>query len=87
VAPQFTLGNASRNPVRGPDYRNLDLALVKRTALGSGRTTVELRVEAFNLTYTPPSGAPAGVLGAAGFGTIASAGDPRVVQLGVKVIF
>jgi len=27
------------------------------------------------------------VLGAPGFGSITSAGDPRVVQLGLKVIF
>ena len=87
VAPQFTLGNGSRNPVRGPGYRNVDLALIKRTPLGRGRTTLELRVEAFNLTNTPPLGAPNGVLGAPGFGSITSAGDPRVVQLGLKVIF
>jgi len=87
VAPQFTLGNSSRNPVRGPGYRNIDLALVKRTPLGSGRTSLELRVEAFNLTNTPPLGAPNGVLGSPGFGSITTAGDPRVIQLGVKVIF
>jgi hypothetical protein len=87
VAPQFTLGNASRNPVRGPGYQNLDLALVKRTPIGSGRTTLELRLEAFNLTNTPPLGAPNGVLGAPGFGSITTAGDPRVLQLGLKVIF
>ena len=87
MAPQFTLGDSSRNPVRGPGYRNLDLALIKRTPIGSGRTTLELRVEAFNLTNTPPLGAPNGVLGSPGFGSITSAGDPRVVQLGLKVIF
>jgi hypothetical protein len=48
---------------------------------------LELRVEAFNLTNTPPLGVPNGVLGSPGFGSITSAGDPRVVQLGVKVIF
>src|SRR5262249_37496977 len=25
IAPQFTLGSASRNPVRGPHYRNVDM--------------------------------------------------------------
>jgi hypothetical protein len=87
VAPQFTLGDSSRNPVRGPGYKSIDLALVKRTPLGSGPTTLEFRVEAFNLTNTPPLGAPNGVLGAPGFGSITSAGDPRVIQLGFKVIF
>ncbi len=87
VAPQFTLGDSSRNPVRGPGYRNVDVALIKRTPLGAGRTTLEFRAEAFNLTNTPPLGVPNGVLGSPGFGSITSAGDPRVVQLGLKVIF
>lgn len=36
---------------------------------------------------TPPLGVPNGVLGSPGFGSITSAGDPRVLQLGLKVIF
>ncbi|HUL76282.1 MAG TPA: carboxypeptidase regulatory-like domain-containing protein [Vicinamibacteria bacterium] len=87
VAPQFTLGDSSRNPVRGPGCRNVDLALIKRTPIGGSRATLELRVEAFNLTNTPPLGAPNGVLGAPGFGSITSAGDPRVIQVGVKLVF
>jgi hypothetical protein len=86
VAPQFTIGTASRNPVRGPAYRDVDLAIVRRIATG-GSTHLELRVEAFNLLNTPPLGAPAAVLGAANFGTITSAGDPRVIQLAVKLGF
>ncbi len=86
VAPQFTIGSASRNPVRGPSYRNVDLALMRRVPIGSGQV-IEFRAEAFNLLNTPPLGAPAAVLGAANFGTITTAGDPRVVQLALKFIF
>lgn len=86
VAPQFTLGSSSRNPVRGPQYRNLDLALIKRTAI-TETFNVEFRAEAFNLTNTPPLGAPNVVLGSAGFGSITSAGDPRVLQFGLKLNF
>jgi len=86
IAPQFTIGNASRNPVRGPHYRNLDIALIKRVFFGEGRS-FEFRAEAFNLTNTPPLGAPATVAGAAGFGSITSAGDPRVIQFGAKLNF
>jgi hypothetical protein len=86
VAPQFTLGNSSRNPVRGPGYRNLDLAMIRRIPLPV-RMTLEIRAEAFNVTNTPPLGAPNGTFGSAAFGTITSAGDPRVIQLAVKVIF
>ncbi len=45
------------------------------------------RAEIFNLLNTPPFGAPAAVLGAANFGTITSAGDPRVAQVAVKFLF
>jgi len=86
TAPQFTLGSSSRNPVRGPAYRNLDLALVRRIPL-SGHHALELRAEAFNVTNTPALGAPNGVFGSAAFGTITTAGDPRVIQLAVKLRF
>ncbi len=86
VAPPFTIGTASRNPIRGPSYRDVDLAVVRRVGLGA-RTALEIRAEVFNLLNTPPLGAPNAVLGAANFGTITSAGDPRVVQLALKLTF
>jgi len=86
VAPQFTLGSASRNPIRGPSFRNVDLALARRIPVRPGQS-LELRAEVFNLLNTPAYGAPAGVVGAASFGTITTAGDPRVVQLAVKFLF
>lgn len=86
MAPQFTIGNSSRNPVRGPQYRNADIALIKRTYFGEYRN-IEFRAEAFNVTNTPPLGAPATIAGAAGFGSITSAGDPRVLQFGIKINF
>ena len=86
TAPQFTLGTSSRNPVRGPGYRNLDLALMRRVPLAGGNA-LELRAEVFNVTNTPPLGAPNGVFGSAAFGTITTAGDPRVIQLAVKFVF
>ena len=86
VAPQFTIGSASRNPVRGPAYRDVDLALIRRVRIGP-RYAIEVRAEIFNVLNTPPLGAPAAVLGAANFGTITTAGDPRVAQMAVKMVF
>jgi Carboxypeptidase regulatory-like domain len=85
AAPQFTIGAASRNPVRGPAYRSVDLAVIRRVPIGGD--ALELRAEVFNLLNTPPLGAPATVLGAANFGTITTAGDPRVVQVAAKFVF
>jgi hypothetical protein len=87
VAPQFTLGSASRNPVRGPSYRNVDVAVSRRVQLQASGAALEFRAELFNALNTPPFGNPNAVLGAANFGTITTAGDPRVGQLAIKFTF
>src|SRR5688500_6209997 len=86
VAPQLTVGNATRHPVRGPGYHNVDLAISRRRPL-TGRSSLEVRAEAFNLVNHPAFANPNGFLGSASFGSISSAGDPRVVQLAVKYVF
>ena len=85
IAPQFTLGSSSRNPVRGPSFSSIDVALVRRLPVGV--TTLEWRVEIFNLLNTTNLGVPNTVLGTPGFGSITSAHDPRIIQFGLKVHF
>ena len=85
TAPQFTFGSASRNPVRGPAYRDLDLALVKNTMLG-GEWTAEFRAELFDVTNTPAFAQPNGSFGSAAFGSItATTTDPRVAQFALRL--
>lgn len=85
TVPQFVIGNASRNPVRGPAYRDLDLALIKHTRL-PGETDMEFRGEIFNITNTPEFSQPNGSFGSAAFGSITSTTtDPRVVQFAVRL--
>jgi hypothetical protein len=67
-------------------YRNVDFARMRRVPLSASKA-LEVRAEVFNATNTPPFLAPNTQVGAAAFGTITSAGDPRVVQLGLKFIF
>ena len=86
VTPPFAMGTASRNPIRGPSYRDVDLALTRRVDVGPQRA-IEARVEIFNLLNTPNLGAPNAVAGAANFGTITTALDPRVVQVALKFVF
>lgn len=86
IAPQFTLGSASRNPVRGPAYHDVDLAIMRRVPVGSGKA-IEARAEIFNLLNSVNLGAPAAVAGASNFGTITTALDPRVVQFALKFLF
>ena len=85
-APQFSIGNSSRNPVVGPGYRTLDVMLGK-TFLFGDHWRAEFRAEAFNVTNTPPLGNPNGSFGNPAFGTITTALDPRVFELVLKLHF
>ena len=86
VAPQFTLGSASRNPVRGPSYRNVDLALMRRVPVGATRH-VEAAREIFNLLNTAHSRRSRAACAARRLRHDHAALDPRVVQLAVKFLF
>jgi hypothetical protein len=82
--PRF--GNTGRNSVRGPGWWNVDLGLFRRFPIG--RTTLEARVEAFNLTNTPHFNNPDGNVNSPGFMTITSAApDERQIRLGLRVSF
>jgi hypothetical protein len=85
-APQFAIGNSSRNPVSGPDYRAGDVMIGKTFAL-TERFRIEFRAEAFNVTNTPPLGNPNGSFGNAAFGSITTALDPRVLEFVLKLHF
>lgn len=85
AAPQFTFGSASRNPARGPAYRDWDFALIKHTGLGE-KTDLEFRAELFNVTNTPAFGQPNGSFGSSAFGSITTtAADPRVAQFALRL--
>ncbi|AFL90225.1 hypothetical protein Terro_4017 [Terriglobus roseus DSM 18391] len=85
TTPQFQFGSASRNPVRGPAYRNGDLSLIKHTMLGE-KTDLEFRAELFDVTNTPGFAQPNGSFGTAAFGSItATVTDPRVAQFALRL--
>ena len=84
--PSQPFGNAPRNNVRGPNFTQFDFAASKNVAVG-GRTTLQFRVEAFNLFNRVNFLAPAFNRSAATFGTITNTYDPRQVQLGVKLLW
>jgi hypothetical protein len=86
AASQFTLGSSSRNPVRGPGFRTIDLMVGKSLAV-TERLRAEFRAEAFNTTNTPQLGNPNGAFGTVAFGTITAAFDPRVYELVLKIHF
>jgi hypothetical protein len=85
--PAFgTFGNAGRNILEGPGYRNVNLALLKRVPL-PGRTSLQLRAEAFNLLNRTNFDLPDNFYGSPTFGQVLSAGAPRHIQFGARVTF
>jgi hypothetical protein len=91
VQPQYTYGNSGRNILFGPGLRNLDLSLSKSFSI-TERTRLQFRAESFNFTNTPAFGQPGALgqpgatLNVPGVGQITSAGDPRRIQFGLKLI-
>lgn len=87
VPAQFTWGNSSRNMLFAPGDIVIDLSLLKDFNI-TERARVQFRAEAFNLPNHPNLGGPgANISVAASAGRITSAGDPRQVQFGLKVLF
>ena len=84
--PAFgSFGNAGRNILDGPGYRNVNLGVTKILPVGDAR--LQLRLEVFNLFNRANFDLPDAFLGSPTFGRILSAGAPRRVQLGVKALF
>jgi outer membrane receptor protein involved in Fe transport len=83
---QGTFGNLGRNVVRGPGINNWDVSFSKRTAIREN-ISLQFRAEFFNLfNHTQWAGVSAS-LGSATFGQVTSARDPRITQLGLRLIF
>ena len=87
-APQaiYTYGNLARNALHGPGRESLDLA-IHREFTPTERTRLQFRAEAFNITNTAAFSAPGASFGSSTFGVISSAGLPRNIQLGLKLLF
>jgi hypothetical protein len=83
-AGQF--GDSPRNVARGPGYANLDLSLTRTFGL-TERTRLEIRIESFNVTNRVNLGLPIADLNSSNFGRIVSAGPPRLMQFGARLMF
>jgi carboxypeptidase family protein/TonB-dependent receptor-like protein len=88
------VGTEPRNAFRGPGFKNADLSLVKNftyRGLSARTSTVQVRVETFNAFNWVNLNNPEARTNFANFGKVTSArgntGGPRVVQLGIKMMF
>jgi hypothetical protein len=73
--------------VSAPLYWTLDLQATKRVPTPWPQGAVEFRIEAFNLFNRSNFRAPVANRSANNYGTITATYDPRILQLGVKVLF
>ena len=94
----LTFGDAGRNIVVGPGYRDFDFSILKNTKIGE-RANVQFRTELFNITNHPSFALPSNILAAPNFGTLfqtpdaaqnnvgLGSGGPRLIQFALKLSF
>ncbi len=81
-----TFGSGGRNLIRGPGINNWDVSFIKRTRIVEG-VDLQFRAEFFNLfNHTQAAGVNTS-FGAAAFGQVVSARDPRITQLALRLLF
>jgi hypothetical protein len=85
--PAFaTFGDLGRNTLMGPGLVNLDAALGRNFHI-SEFYKLQFRVELFNSLNHPNFNLPSTGYDSPSFGSITSAGDPRQIQFGLKLVF
>src|SRR5262249_5836516 len=94
----FHFGNLGRNALLGPDFKNVDFSIAKRTKI-TERFSHELRIEAFDLFNHPNFANPNLTAlfsspGTSTFGVISAtrnptgdAGSSRQFQIAMKLLF
>ena len=89
--PEGQIGNVMRRFFTGPGINNFDLALLKNTKITETKE-LQFRAEAFNIFnhaqfQIPTSSGNFNNTGVNGFGYATVARDPRIMQLGLKLLF
>jgi len=82
-----TFGNMGKGSLRGPDSITYNGGATKDFPLPGERLKFQFRAEFFNLFNRVNFNNPAASVSGAGFGRITGAGDPRIGQLALKLLF
>lgn len=86
----FDFGSSPRGIARGPDQRNFDVAIAKKTPIAwiTGESNIEFRAEFFNAFNTPQFANPVDNRASSSFGQVSSTiVGPRVIQFALKFNF
>ena len=86
-------GNAGRNILTGPPFKNVDFALLKNTSIKE-RVSVQFRAEFFDATNHANFGQPGRFVGTSTFGVVSNTrsargdlGSSRQIEFGLKLLF
>ena len=79
-------GNSGRNILRTDRTLSFDLGLFKDFMI-SERFSAQLRFEAFNFFNTVSFGSPVLTVNIPSAGVVSTAGPPRIIQFGLKLVF
>jgi Carboxypeptidase regulatory-like domain len=79
-------GNSGRNMLRGPTFKDVDLAISRDFALKE-RLRLQLRADAYNVFNMVSLNPPGATVGTSTFGVITSASAMRQLQLGLRLTF
>jgi hypothetical protein len=85
-------GSSSRNMMRGPTFKDVDLSISRDISLSRFREGLgfQIRADAYNIFNIVSLNSPGGngaTVGSSTFGVITSANPMRQLQLGVKLLF
>jgi hypothetical protein len=94
----LTFGNAGRNIVTGPGYRDFDFSVLKNMRFGE-KVNAQFRAEFFNIANHPSFALPSNISAAPNFGALFTtpdaaqnnvglgSGGPRLIQFALKLSF
>jgi hypothetical protein len=87
AAPAYGFfGSAGNGTIRGPGYNSFNLSLYKTWNI-EHRFSTQFRAEAFNIANHPNFKAVDTGLGDGSYGQVTSAGDPRILEFALKLMF
>jgi Carboxypeptidase regulatory-like domain len=87
AAPNYGFfGDASNGTIRGPGYTSFNVSLYKTFPI-KDRLSTQFRAEAFNVANHPNFLNVDTGLGDGSYGQVTSAGDPRILEFALKILY
>lgn len=82
-----TIGTGRRNQLQAPGLWNADYSLFKDFRFKNERMKIQFRGEFFNIFNHANLGVPTTIVTSPLFGQITTADAPRIIQMGLKIVF